>query len=291
MIDLFKRPEPQKEAQSAISICVWGPAGSPGKTTIAVNLASELALEGHRVLLIDLDTYAPSIADHFGLTDRQPGLAAAMRLVGQGRLDESQINRLSTSFDTGKGSLTVLCGLGSVSRWPEVTDAKTKALVEIAMTFFDFVVLDVASTLEGSIRQIGGAIDRNSATLAALQVATKTIATFSADTVGVRRLVDAYEQLTTLTADPLLLANRFRVTALGPKAKNQLEDAVMQLCRREVDSFVPLDAEGCDRALLEAVPLAMIKRSSKARQAIAQFARINFATQALPDALRVAKLV
>jgi MinD-like ATPase involved in chromosome partitioning or flagellar assembly len=290
MIDLFKRAKSEVVRPSATSICVWGPIGSPGKTTFAVNLASELALAGHSVLLIDLDTYAPSIADYFGLTDHQPGLAAAMRLVGQARLDQSQIMRLSTSLDAGSGSLSVLCGLGSVSRWPEVTQEKTKALVEIAMGCFDFVVMDVASTLESSTRQIGGAVDRNSAALAALGVATKVVATFAADPVGVRRLVAGYENLATLAAEPLLVANKFRLTALGSNSKHQIEDAVMELCKREVAAFIPVDYESCDRALLESVPLAMMKRSSKARQAIAQFARLNFATQALSDSSRVAKL-
>ena len=33
-------------------LAVWGPAGAPGRTTVAVNLAAELAMEGRRVVLL-----------------------------------------------------------------------------------------------------------------------------------------------------------------------------------------------------------------------------------------------
>jgi hypothetical protein len=63
---------------------------------------------------------------------------------------------------------------------------------------------------------------------------------------------------------------------LGTSAKAQVEDAILEMCRSEVRWFIPEDRSSCDRAVLEMVPLAMLKRSSGARQAIAQFARTNF---------------
>ena len=43
-------------------IAVWGPAGAPGRTTLAVNLAAELAASGHSVALVDADPYGGAIA-------------------------------------------------------------------------------------------------------------------------------------------------------------------------------------------------------------------------------------
>ena len=60
-------------------VAVWGPTGAPGRTTIAVNVAVELAELGETVLLADADTYGGVVAQSLGVLDEAPGLAAACR--------------------------------------------------------------------------------------------------------------------------------------------------------------------------------------------------------------------
>ena len=290
MSKVLRKKVLQPQLVTPRAICVWGTHGAPGRTTIAINLACELALNGARVLLIDLDSQAPSIADCFGLLDEKPGVAAVCRLVGQGRLDLTQLERLSTSYDVAGGRLSVMTGLRAANRWPELTREKIQSLVSIAKQHFDYVVMDVSADIEVGIRQIGGVVDRNCASRTALEVADQAIAVFSADPIGVRRLVDSFQNLSELFAKPLLVANRLRASSLGPSARQQIEDAVMQLCRHEVAAFVALDIDSCDKALMQAVPLAMMKRTSKARQAIAQLARLNFGAELGAARVGVAKL-
>ena len=38
-------------------LAVWGPAGAPGRTTVAVGVAAELARAGHATFLLDVDPY------------------------------------------------------------------------------------------------------------------------------------------------------------------------------------------------------------------------------------------
>jgi MinD-like ATPase involved in chromosome partitioning or flagellar assembly len=289
MSNLFgkKRESEQSEPKA---ICVWGPAGAPGRTTIAVNLACELVLGGAQVLLIDLDADAPSISDYFGLLDEKPGIAAALRLIGQGRLDRDQIDRLATSYEVNQAKLSVLTGLRSASRWPELTRDKVHQLIQISKQHFDFVVIDIASDLEPGIRQVGGAVDRNTASRTALEFADETVAVFAADPIGVRRFIEAYDAFSALVEEPILVANRLRTSVLGASARKQVDDTIMQLCRREVAAYVANDPESCDKALMQAVPLAMMKRSSRARQAIAQFARMNFTQEPPRRNEHVAKL-
>jgi septum formation inhibitor-activating ATPase MinD len=203
-------------------------------------------------------------------------LAAAARLVGQGRLDGEQFSRLAIAHSVGKGTLSVLTGLGAESRWPEITAEKTRDLVSAALQSYEFVVIDVASPLESGLKQVGGVVDRNVAARTALENCTTSVAIFNADQIGVKRFCDAFDQLCGLVRSPILVANRLRSTSLGASAKAQVEDAIHEMCRTEIKWFIPEDRASCDRSVLEMVPLAMLKRSSAARQAIAQFARKNF---------------
>jgi MinD-like ATPase involved in chromosome partitioning or flagellar assembly len=273
MIDLFKRQRLDRSQLAGGSICVWGPAGSPGKSTVALNLACELSLAGRRVLIVDLDTYSSSLGTMLGIVQPPPGLAAAARLVGQGRLDSEQLSRLAIEHQVGKGSLSLLTGLGSELRWPEITSEKTTGIIAAAVANYDYVVLDLASPLEVGLKQVGGVVDRNVATRTALETCNIALAVLSADQIGVKRFCDSYEQLSGLVREPAIIANRLRSSALGVGARQQIEDAIMELCRSEIKCFIPEDRASCDRAILDMIPLAMLKRSSSARQAIAQFAR------------------
>ena len=51
----------------ARTIAIWGPHGSSGKSTIAINLAESLSNSGSRVLLVDADLENPSLAIMLGL--------------------------------------------------------------------------------------------------------------------------------------------------------------------------------------------------------------------------------
>ena len=68
-------------------VAVWGPTGAPGRTTVAVTLADELARLGSAALLVDADVYGGTVAAVLGLLDESPGLAAACRQAGGERLD------------------------------------------------------------------------------------------------------------------------------------------------------------------------------------------------------------
>ncbi|MFO8053477.1 MAG: Mrp/NBP35 family ATP-binding protein [Candidatus Omnitrophota bacterium] len=61
----------EKMAQIKHKIIVMSGKGGVGKSTIAVNLASGLALKGYRVGILDIDIHGPNIAKMFKLEDKQ----------------------------------------------------------------------------------------------------------------------------------------------------------------------------------------------------------------------------
>lgn len=79
-------PRPRDDAPGTV-VAVWGPTGGPGRSTLAVNLASEVAASGTPALLVDLDTYGASVAQLLSVLDEAPGLAAAARASELGTLD------------------------------------------------------------------------------------------------------------------------------------------------------------------------------------------------------------
>jgi hypothetical protein len=115
-----RRPETAPPARPAPArgrlIAVWGPPGAPGRTTVAVSLAAELAAAGHWTLLADADSYAASIAQVLGVLDEAPGLAAACRAAAAGSLDRLGLARLAPLVSA---NLRILTGISRADRWPE----------------------------------------------------------------------------------------------------------------------------------------------------------------------------
>ena len=56
-------------------MAVWGPAGAPGRTTVAVGLAAEIGRR-HRTLLVDADPYGGAVAQQLGVVDEVSGVLA-----------------------------------------------------------------------------------------------------------------------------------------------------------------------------------------------------------------------
>ena len=76
-------------------VAVWGPAGAPGRTTVAIGVADEAARLGVSTLLADADPYGGTVAHAVGLLDETAGLALASRDAAAGRLDTVRLAQRS----------------------------------------------------------------------------------------------------------------------------------------------------------------------------------------------------
>ena len=227
-------------------IAVWGPAGAPGRTTVAIELAVELARGGRHVGLVDADTHAPSIALALGLADEGPGFAAACRQSELGGLDARELSRIGAPL--GHSGVDVLTGLNRPSRWPELSESRVAGALEACREWADYTVVDVAAPLERD-EEIMSDLDgprRNAATLAALRSADLVVAVAAADPLGISRFLRAYSELrATIGATRVtVVANRLRPGALGIDARGQVRRTLDRFGGVEDVWFVPQDPAG-----------------------------------------------
>ncbi|MFC7402039.1 CpaE family protein [Citricoccus sp. GCM10030269] len=271
--------EPDEPAPPQV-VAVWGPAGSPGRTTVAVNLAVELALSGRRTLLIDLDTYAASAGVHLGLLDESAGIAQACRTADQGGITPAGLERSAVLARVAGTSLHVLTGLTRADRWPELRRAAVDAVLGAAAAGWDEVVLDCGFSLEEDeeLSFDVPAPQRNATTLAGLAAADRVLVVGTGDPVGLPRLIRGLDELGRWVDDqgPTtvdVVVNQVRAEASGMAPQSQIGSVVERFGGNwTVSQFLPWDQKALDRALLSGQVLAEAAPKSPLRRAVAQLA-------------------
>lgn len=258
-------------------VVVWGPAGAPGRTVVSINLAAEAALHGARVLLVDADTYAASVAASLGMLDEAAGLAQACRLADQGRLDADALRRCATPVSVAGGSVAVLSGLTRHDRWPELRASALELVLERARQVWDLVVVDVSSPLEADeeISTDFLAPRRNAGALSAVAAADTVLALGAADALGVPRLVKALPDLDDAApgAAVLVVMNKLRPAATGRAARAAVTEAWERFSPgHPIAHTLPWDPAVCDAALLAGAVLAETAPRSALRQEITALA-------------------
>lgn len=260
---------------------VWGPAGAPGRTTVAVNLAAEAAAQGARVLLVDADTYGPAVGVLLGLTDESAGLAQAARAADRGRLDRRALDGAAVQVRAAGADLSVLTGLTRPERWPELRGPALEEVLRCARDGWDEVVVDVGFCLEEDeeLSFDVPAPQRNGATLAALRTADRILAVGGGDSVGLPRLmrgIDALREAVPDGPEPEVVVNRVRPAASGTAPQSQIS-AVWRRFGPGVPlaAFLPADPTACDRALLGGRLLAEAAPKSPLRKALRDLADLG----------------
>jgi len=265
---------PSSAPRSGQVIAVWGPAGSPGRTTLAVNVAAELAAAGHTVALADVDTHSGSVAPTLGLLDEAPGFAAACRLAGADSLDLQQLERIGERYLSAHGSFWVLTGIGRASRWPELSASRVAATLQACREWVDYIVVDTGFSLENDeeISSDLHAPRRNAATIAALRDADQVIAVGSADPVGLSRFLRAHvDLLETVVTDRVLVAmNKIRPGAIGPSPAAQVSNSLERFGGIVDPVMIPYDQVALDSAILSGKTLYDTAAKSPVRTAIGQ---------------------
>ena len=253
-------------------VAVWGPAGAPGRTVVALNLASELARLGQPTVLVDADTYGGCIAQSLSLLDEAPGLAAATRSADQGTLDLADLARLAPEVSAG---LRVLTGIPKAERWPELRAAALEHVLTLTRRLARFTVIDCGFSLEDDeeLSYDTLAPRRNAATLTSLAVADQVLAIGAGDPIGLQRLVRGLQELGTVAGPaPTVVINKVRSSAVGIRPEPRIREALTRFAGIDDPRFLPDDPTSMDSALLAGQSLAEAAPDSSVRKALVALA-------------------
>ena len=248
------------------TVAVWGPPGSTARSTVAVNLAAELAATGAVTVLADLDTRGACVAQLLGLLDDAPGVLAVVRAATEGRLDARTLQRHAAVVLPG---LAVLTGSPDPRRWSELRPVGLRRVLEVAAGSADWLVLDLPSGLDDDE---GG--DRDAATRVALEAADVVLVVGAADPVGLQRWIRTWQRLEEVApgVPAVAVLSRVRASAVGAPAPRRVAAALHRFAGVADAVLLPEDA-AADQAVLAGRALREVAGRSALRRALEQLAQ------------------
>jgi len=251
----------------ATLIAVMSPWGSPGRTTVAVNLAYELAQRGGNPLLIDADVWGGSIKQYLGLNPDGVGIAAAMRAVERGTFDMEALQNLC-EVDEG---VHVLGGMTKAHRWREAAGQVLQGLWDTVGQWGGCVVIDapvfLPTELDDPVSGFGPSV--NDMWHSIRDHATEVCLVGTGDTIGMHRIINFH--LDGFIKNPYVVINRIRQDAAGPSPQAAVNGLLDRFAGISNPLMVPEDP-AVDQAILGGQPLVMKAPKSPARQALIDLA-------------------
>jgi len=251
-------------AEPVRTLAIWGVQGSPGKSTLAINLSDIMSHQGRRVLLVDCDLVAPSLALAMSATEVTSGLSVVCALARSAQLDASTLEQNVVKL-TGGVRFDLIPGITGQSRWPEVTPSAIETLLIAAASKYDTVVFDLSSSLEPALRTEASALHRNELTRHLIANCDDLIMVAGADPVSTQRALRQIQDATRLHGEVgfHLVINRLRTSVLGARPERQLERTYRDLVKRLPNFFLPDEPKTIDEAMRHGLPARLVRRSSQ----------------------------
>ena len=185
------KPIVEEIKETGLHIAIAGFGGASGRTTTVKELSLQLKQLNLRTVMIDADTYGPSLDQELGLDLGTNGLLELCRVLEKKSAKGQSFADLVTQLRSG---LSVVPGLPRVSRWTDLRISALREFWQESKENFDAVVTDVGAILEvdQSLLHETSLPRRHAASLTALESADITIICARADCVGIARLVRGY---------------------------------------------------------------------------------------------------
>jgi len=205
-------------------VCVWGTNGSPGRSSIAINLSFNLSSKNSPTLLIDLDAIVPSLSAALGLISEVPGISSLVHDAIKGRLSQDSIEKNVLEVNPG---LHVLTGISNPKRWPELRTEGLIQVLKLCSQLYANIVCDLSAVLPESIDSSLNDVDifrRFDHIPQVLEISSRNIFVLSATPLSLIRASEALEALHEINkAEPLIILNKVNEINLGQKYESTVE--------------------------------------------------------------------
>ena len=189
--------EPQEPSGRLIAVAGFG--GAAGRSTCTRELGWQLAAADQTTLMVDADTYNPSLQQEFLRDVTTSGLLELCRAQETRKLSDETMRDIT---DQLTHKLDLVGGLPRSSRWMDLRLAALVGVWGTARAVFENVVVDIGPVLENdqALMHETHLPRRHSAALSALEVAQTTVLCARGDSVGISRLVKGFHDFHELFA-------------------------------------------------------------------------------------------
>lgn len=205
-------------------VCVWGTNGSPGRSSVAINLSFSLASKNFPTLLVDLDAIVPSLAPALGLVSEVPGVSSLVHDALKGRLSQESIEKNVIEVNPG---LHVLTGISNPKRWPELRTEGLIQVLKLCSQMYANIICDLSAVLPESTDSSLNDVDifrRFDHIPKVLEISSRNIFVLSATPLSLIRASEALEALQEINkSEPLIILNKENEINLGQKYESTVE--------------------------------------------------------------------
>ena len=205
-------------------VCVWGTNGSPGRSSVAINLSFSLASKNFPTLLVDLDAIVPSLAPALGLVSEVPGVSSLVHDALKGRLSQESIEKNVIEVNPG---LHVLTGISNPKRWPELRTEGLIQVLKLCSQMYANIICDLSAVLPESTDSSLNDVDifrRFDHIPKVLEISSRNIFVLSATPLSLIRASEALEALQEINkSEPLIILNKVNEINLGQKYESTVE--------------------------------------------------------------------
>jgi len=265
--------KPYSEGVGKIVVIV-SPPGSPGRTTLAINLAAQCAQLSHKVILVDADVYSPSVSQLLGLSPEGGGLFAALRSARVENVDVAAVLAHAQHYTGATVGFTVLTGLLPVQQRKTVDQvAFERALACLKAAGF-IVVVDTSAVWGGG--DSGGSADKAWEVPQLVKIATRAADVVVAIThptdLGISRFLRSWEVLSsTISHDSVHVVMRDSPHAPA-RERNDGAQAVWEYTGLEKITVLAGEGAAFWKAQKSQATLADISKENSARRVVGALA-------------------